>query len=170
LTKPWEKYELSLYDWDDWASLRKAGYDEIAQMADGQSGLEKLREADSEGALEIIENIAGGGRHYHLAVNLPNTGQISNLPGGAIVETPGIVSGAGVHAVSVGALPEPIVELCRRELAMVRLSVDAAVHGNRRAALQCLLLDPMITDLDMAQRILDDYLDAYRQHLPQFWR
>jgi alpha-galactosidase len=52
----------------------------------------------------------------------------------------------------------------------VRLCVDAAVHGDRRAALQCLLLDPVITDLDTAQQVLDAYLGAYREHLSQFWR
>jgi hypothetical protein len=35
--------------------------------------------------------------------------------------------------------------------------------------LQCLLLDPVITDLDVAQQIIDDYLRTYREHLPQFW-
>jgi alpha-galactosidase len=128
-----------------------------------------LQEADSEGALEIIENIAGAGNHYHLAVNLPNQGHISNLPEGAIVEVPGLVSGAGVQGVAVGVLPEPVAELLRREITAVRLCVDAAVHGDRQAALQCLLLDPVITDLDVAQQILDDYLETYREHLPQFW-
>jgi len=35
-------------------------------------------------------------------------------------------------------------------VAVTQLCVDAAVHGDRQAALQCLLLDPMITDLDVA--------------------
>ena len=102
-------------------------------------------------------------------MNLPNQGHISNLPEGAIVEVPGLVSGAGVQGVAVGPLPEPVAELLRREITTVRLCVDAAVHGDRRAALQCLLLDPVITDLDVAQQILDDYLETYREHLPQFW-
>ena len=102
-------------------------------------------------------------------MNLPNRGYISNLPEGAIVEVPGLVSGAGVHGVGVGPLPEPIAELCRREITVTRLCVDAAVHGDRQAALQCLLLDPVVTDLDVAQQILDDYVETYREHLPQFW-
>ncbi len=170
LTKPWEKYTLSLYDWDLMEQLRNFGHNDIAKMADEQGTIEHLRDADSEGALEIIENIAGAGNHYHLAVNLPNVGQIANLPRGAIVETPGLVDGMGVQGVSVGSLPEPIAELCRRELAVARLCVDAAIHGDRQAALQCLLLDPVITDLDVAQQILDDYLETYREYLPQFWR
>jgi hypothetical protein len=31
------------------------------------------------------------------------------------------------------------------------------------------LLDPVITDLDIAQLVLEDYLETYREHLPQFW-
>jgi alpha-galactosidase len=62
-----------------------------------------------------------------------------------------------------------MAELCRREIAVVRLCVDAAVNGDRQAALQCLLLDPTISDMDVAQQILDDYLQTYREHLPQFW-
>jgi alpha-galactosidase len=169
ITRPWEKYTISLYEWDVWDARRGEGLAAMARMADGQEDMENLLEADSEGALEVIENIAGAGSLYHLAFNLPNSGQIPNLPGGAIVETPGVVSTAGVQAVNVGLLPEPISELCRRELAVVRLCVDAAVHGDRQAALQCLLLDPVITDLDVARKILDDYLAAYREHLPQFW-
>jgi alpha-galactosidase len=168
-TRPWEKYEISLYDWDLMAQLRGLGHNDIAKMADGRATIEHLRDADSEGALEIIENVAGAGNHYHLAVNLPNVGQIANLPPGAIVETPGLVSGVGVQGMGLGPLPEPVAELCRREIAVVRLCVDAAVRGDRQAALQCLLLDPVITDLDVARQVLDDYLETYREHLPQFW-
>ena len=100
---------------------------------------------------------------------MPNQGYITNLPAGAIVEVPGLMSGAGVLGVGVGALPTGIAELCRRELAVVQLAVDAAVTGDRQLALQALLLDPVITDLDVAQQILDDYLETYRSYLPQFW-
>mgnify|MGYP000863321041 FL=1 len=168
--KPWEKYGINLYDWETLAAQREERRSEIVQMANGQMSIDGLRDADSEGALEVIECIAGSGEHYHLAVNLPNYGAILNLPAGAIVETPGVMSGAGVQAVTVGALPEAIAELCRRELAVVRLTVDAAVHGDRHAALQCLALDPLVHDLDMAQHILDDYLETYREYLPQFWQ
>jgi alpha-galactosidase len=168
-TRPWEKYEVSLYDWDLWDGLRGQGHADIARMGAGDAGIDSLREADSEGALEVIENIAGAGIHYHLAVNLPNRGHISNLPQGAIVELPGVISGAGVQGVAVGPLPDGVAELCRREIAVTRLAVDAAVHGDYQAALQCLLLDPVITDLDVARQILDDYLTTYRDHLPQFW-
>jgi len=169
VTQPWQKFDLPLYDWDRWAGLRDKGHDEIARMGDGRMGVDHLREVNSEGALEIIEDIAGGGSRLYAAVNVPNQGYISNLPRGAIVELPARVSGAGVQGIGIGTLPEPVAELCRRELAVVRLGVDATMSGDRQKALQCLLLDPVVTDLDVAQQILDDYLETYREHLPQFW-
>ena len=53
---------------------------------------------------------------------------------------------------------------------IAQLGVDAAVEGNYEKALQCLLLDPVIHDLDSAKLILDDYLKTYKEHLPQFWK
>ncbi len=168
ITKPWDKFNIRLYDWEVMASLRDFSLDRLSEMANGDATIESLLDTDSEGALEMIENIAYAGSHYHLAANLPNVGQISNLPLGATVETPVHVNGAGIHPVHVGALPAPVAELCRRELMVAQLSVDAAVEGNYEKALQCLLLDPVIRDMETARNILDDYLKTYKEHVPQF--
>ena len=170
ITKPWEKFNIRLYDWELMAGLRDFSLDRLNEMANGNMSIDGLTDADSEGALEMIENITCAGNHYHLAANLPNAGQISNLPYGAIVETPVIVDCAGIHPVHMGALPESVAELCRRELMSAQLGVDAAIEGSYEKALQCLLLDPVIRDLDSAKLILDDYLKTYKEHLPQFWK
>ena len=170
VTKPWEKYNVALYRWAVNNQRREDRLQQIAQMANGNASIEPLTAADSEGALEVIESIAGADNHYHLAVNVPNQGQIANLPLGALVETPAISSGAGIQPLAVGALPEGIAELCRRELTVARLAVDAAVYGDRQTALQCLLLDPVVDDIEAARAILDDYLESYRNYLPQFWK
>lgn len=170
MTKPWDKYNIRLYDWELMAAARDFELSLLNDMAYGSMSVEELRHTDSEGALEMIENVAGNGNHYHLAANLPNRGQITNLPMGTTVETPVFVDGAGIHPVHVGALPGPIAELCRRELFIAQLCVDAAVEGDRTIALQCLLLDPVVTDNEQAKLILDDYLLTYKEYLPQFWR
>lgn len=169
-TKPWEKYNIRLYDWKLMASFRDFGIDHINEMAGGHQSIEHLVDTDSEGAVEMIENQVCATTHYHLAANLPNVGQIANLPYGAAVETPVIVDGAGIHPVHAGALPEPVAELCRRETMVGQLCVDAAVEGSRAKALQCLLLDPVINDIDTAKKVLDDYLTSYKEYLPQFWQ
>jgi alpha-galactosidase len=169
-TKPWEYYNLRLYAWDERAAKRDVDLQRLDDMATGNHPLDHLFHTDSEGALEMIENIAGAGNHYHLAANLPNAGQIANLPIGAIAETPVQINGAGIHPVHMGALPEPIAELLRREITATQLCVDAAIEGSRAKALQCLLLDPVITDISLAKKILADYLTSYREYLPQFWQ
>lgn len=167
-THPWEKFDLSLYDWRLGEEQRQDRWAQVEAYTAGSLPLDGLREVPSEGAAEIIAAIAAASPIYHPAVNLPNRGAIPNLPSEAIVEVPGMVTASGVRPISVPPLPEAIAELCRRELAVSRLCVDAAVKGDRQAALQCLLLDPVVRDLDVAQAILDDYLDAYREVLPQF--
>jgi len=168
-TKPWEHYNIRLYDWDVRVAGRDTEHKRLNEIANNKLPIDSLLHTDSEGALEMIENVAGTGNHYHLAANLPNVGQIANMPLGAIVETPVLVNGAGIHPVHTGALPEPIAELLRREITAGQLSVDAAVAGSRDKALQCLLLDPVISDINTAKKILDDYLTSYKEYLPQFW-
>jgi len=168
-TKPWDKYNIRLYDWDPRAAVRELELARLNDMANEEATIEGLFETDSEGALEMIENQICATTHYHLAANLPNVGQIANLPYGSAVETPVIVDGAGIHPVHVGALPEPIAELCRRETTAAQLCVDAALEGSREKALQCLLLDPVISDIGTAKKVLDDYLTSYKEYLPQFW-
>jgi alpha-galactosidase len=168
-SKPWDKYNIRLYDWNLMAAVREFEHDRLNTMANGEQTIEHLLDTDSEGALEMIENQVAATTHYHLAANLPNVGQIANLPYGATVETPVIADGAGIHPVHVGALPGPVAELLRRETVVAQLCVDAAVEGSREKALHCLLLDPVITDIETARKILDDYLTSYREYLPQFW-
>jgi len=168
--RPWERYNIRLYDWDERAAARGSEYRRLNDMANDNASIESLLHTDSEGALEMIENITGAGNHYHLAANLPNAGQIANLPLGATVETSVQVNGAGIHPVHAGSLPGPITELCRREITTAQLCVDSAIEGSREKALQCLLLDPVISDIDTAKKILDDYLIEYKEYLPQFWK
>jgi alpha-galactosidase len=170
VTKPWKKYHLPLYDWPLNTAVREFEHTRLKNMADSEATIDGLRDTDSEGALEIIENISGAGTHYHLAANLPNGGQIANLPFGSTVETPVVVDGDGIHPVHVGAFPEPVAELLRREVTVAQLSVDAAVEGSREKALQCLLLDPVVNDFEQAKQILDEYLINYKEYLPQFWK
>lgn len=167
-TRPWETYNLRLYDWAAGEQWRKERSPLAAAMAAGEQPIDGLRQVRSEGAVELIEAIAGNSNAYIPTVNIPNQGYIPNLPDGIIVEVPAVANGAGIHGLGLDPLPEPIAELCRREAALAGLVVDAAVTGSRELALQALLLDPMISDFDQAEGILKDYLEAYAEWLPQF--
>jgi alpha-galactosidase len=117
----------------------------------------------------VIENIVQDSDFVWEAVNIPNRGQIPNLPEDAIIECPGLLNARGATGIHVGPMPEGIAELLRREITVSHLTVDAVVEGDRQLALQALLLDPVIRDLDTGKKVLDDYLSAYREYLPSFW-
>ena len=168
--KPWETYNLRLYDWAGGEQKRKERARLAAAMAAGEQPIDGLRQVRSEGVVELIEAIAGNTDAFIPTVNIPNQGYIPNLPDGVIVEVPAVANGAGIHGLGLDPLPESIAELCRREAALAGLVVDAAVTGSREIALQALLLDPMISDFCQADCILNDYLDAYAEWLPQFHR
>jgi len=90
------------------------------------------------------------------------------LPNDTIVEVPAVVDAAGVYGLSVGRLPEPVAELCRRQMTIAELSVKAGVEGDRKAAIEALALDPMIDDPSLASTLFDRYFDVHRDFLPQF--
>ena len=79
-----------------------------------------------------------------------------------------MISSMGIHGLNMPPLPEPIAELCRRELSYSSMVVDACYHGDRDLALQALLFDPMVNDIDCARAILEDFLQSFAEYLPQF--
>lgn len=168
-TQPWEKYELELYEWHTHSQERDEQWVTLQKAINERVNPEGFIPGHSEGALEVIENIQMNSDLVWEAVNVPNRGQISNLPLGAIIELPGVLNADGVTGVHIGEMPEGIAELLRREITISHLTVDSVVKGDRQMALQALLLDPVIRDLDVAKQILDEYLIAYQEHLPTFW-
>jgi alpha-galactosidase len=166
--KPWEKYHLTHQNWDGNRQRRADQWAKARAIVGGERPVDELRSAISEGVPEIVEAITFNDDAYHHQLNLPNSGLIPNLPDDAIVEVPGVISGMGINGLSMAPLPEGIAELCRRELALSSLTIDACVRGDRHLALQSLLLDPTINDIDTARAILEDFLATFAEYLPQF--
>lgn len=170
ITKPWEKYDLKLQSWEGNIERRRTVRARAERMAAGQESIEPLLQVHSEGAVEIIEARQTDANAYMPALNIPNQGSLPGLPDWAIVEAPAVVNRLGVHGVTMPALPPALTELCRREVALASVVIDAAVSGDRNLALQALLLDPMINDIERARAILDDFLTEFAPWLPQFAR
>jgi alpha-galactosidase len=168
ISKPWEKYHLKLQDWMGNRQRRKDSWERIDAYIEGSRSIDELQWTISEGVPEIIEAATFGTGVYYQQLNLPNQGLIPNLPTDAIVEVPGIISQTGIFGFQVPPLPDAIAELIRRELALSSLVVDACVSGDRKLALQALLLDPMMNDIDRARVILNDFLETFAEYLPQF--
>ena len=104
-------------------------------------------------------------------MNLPNIGQIGNLPRNAVVETYGLIDSTGPQAAAFGDVPDGVQNILQTHISNQELTVRAALSGDRHLALQVLLNDPLSSRLTIAQaaNMLEDLLEANRQVLPNFF-
>ena len=120
-----------------------------------------------EHASKIIAAICGG-QTLMTPVNTANVGQICNVPENAVVETMAYVDRLGVHPVSVGYLPDIIVQYLMRHIPVQEMIVEAGLTGDKELAIQALSCDPLIPDPDTAFNIANDFFTEYETSLPQF--
>jgi alpha-galactosidase len=111
------------------------------------------------------------GRARSLPVNLPNVGQVTDLPEGIVVECMGRADGSGVHPRDV-ASAGPLSEHLRRVVAAQELTVEAALTGDRALVRRAMLSDPVAGSLpwEVVTSIVDELLSATAPWLPQFSR
>jgi alpha-galactosidase len=167
--KPWQKFDISLYDWDYFAKHRDLMWQQLKQDIVAGAPSETYTCTHSEGAIEVIEAILTDANLFWEAVNIPNAGLIEGLPEDAIVEVPALINRSGIHGQQIGSLPKGITALLQREVITSQLCIDSVVKGDRTLALQSLLLDPTITDLDQAEDVLEQILTSSSRFLPQFF-
>ncbi len=134
-------------------------------------GKDKLPDKPSrEIAVDIISAMETG-KEFVDVVNLPNQGQIPNLPRASVVETLGLINSAGFHSISVGGLPPPIRNLVLPHVQNQDMIVNAGLSGDWNKAFHALYNDPLCSHLsyskikEMGERLLE----ANREYLPQFF-
>lgn len=108
------------------------------------------------------------GRACRLYGDVPNRGQIPFLPDEAVVETAVRVDRARLEGVPAGVLPRAVRSVVERHVAVHELTLEAALTGDRATALEAMSLDPLVPDPAVAAAVLDELLEAHRDHLPQF--
>ena len=121
-----------------------------------------------EAAIRIISGIVSNSGHTEVQVNMPNRGQIPGILAKAVVESPAKIDRKGVHPVNVGELPKGISALLNIQILIQNLSVEAAVHGDRKKAIQALLADPVVQDSTSVDKVFNELFNAHRDLLPQF--
>jgi len=122
---------------------------------------------EHEQVVEILDALrAGSGACY--SANLPNAGQVPNLPADAILECPAIACRSGLRPLVLGPLPAGLAGTLATRLQWVETIVEAAMEGSRDKFVQALVLDGAAGSLETAERLADDLLAAQAAHLPQF--
>lgn len=118
----------------------------------------------------IIESLETG-RIYRGHFNVVNNGTISNLPVDAVVEVPGYVDANGINIPRVGDLPLGCASACNSNIAVQRLSVEAAAKGDDMLLRQAMMMDPLtgaICNPPEIWQLVDEMLVAEAQWLPQY--
>lgn len=163
--KTWERYDIQMYDFA-WAERgRVRMWEDIDRIIAGDLPLSRLEDIETERGEFIIASILKNRGNYEEAVNIPNAGYITNLPENAIVEVPAVLGSDGPIGLGCGKLPESLAELCRRQVLITELMVRAILEEDRKLALEAFALDPMIDDLDVARKLLDEYLEVFAPYL-----
>ncbi len=140
----------------------------LARSADPlpESFLEQAS-GEHEQACDIVESIrTGAGREYN--ANLPNRGQVPNLPRDAVVECPAMATTGGMQPRRTQPLPATIVGMLASRFQWVEVTVEAALEGSRDKFVQALLIDGAVTSIETAYRLADELLAAQKEYLPRF--
>lgn len=123
-----------------------------------------------EHASHMIEALETG-RVYRGHFNVPNQGQIPNLPSGAIIEVPGYVDRTGIQIPFVGELPLACAATCSSSIHVQRLGMEAAVSGDPLLLKQAMLHDPLVGAVcnpEEVWQMTDEMLCAQAEWLPQY--
>jgi len=123
----------------------------------------------SEAAAQLVASLASGTGDAQV-VNVRNTGAITNLADDDVVEVAARIDAEGAHPIPVAPLDQDMLALVQHAKAYERLTIEAAVTGDRSLALRALLANPLGPDADAATGLLDAILDASREYLPRFAR
>lgn len=102
-------------------------------------------------------------------VNTRNNGAVADWPADWVLEIPSRVDRSGITPLPTEPLPLSCFGLIAQVKAYELLTVEAAVHGDRKAAYEALLAHPLGPKADRVQAVLDDMLETHREYLPQFW-
>ena len=160
------KFHLTGVDW----RVKDLG-DRLRRSDDLISGREALalKPSGEEGHL-LIKALLGLGDLVS-NVNLPNRGQIPNLPLGAVVETNALFGLDRVEPVCAGPLPGNLLPLVARHVYNQENALVAALNCDRALGFTTFMNDPQLAAVSLGdgRRLFDDMLENQRAYLPKAW-
>ncbi len=127
-------------------------------------------ERGQEYAASII-NARMGGELFEFNGNVANTNLVTNLPQGACVEVPVLVSRKGYEPIHVGALPPSVAPITALTAQTEMMAVEASLTGDPTLVYQAIAYDPLtasVLSLAEIKKMVADMFKRNRDYLPQF--
>lgn len=163
-----EAFGIPLDEYPQRCIEQRADWAEQAIGTQGPVTVEKSHEFAAE-----IMNAMVTDTPYTIYGNLPNHGQIPQLPMGAAVETPCLVDANGIQPTQVTDIPPQLTALMRSQINVQELTVRALVDENPDHIYHAAMMDPhTAAELDLRQirGLIDDLRTAHGDWLPAFAR
>jgi len=138
-------------------SLRRVSGEEAVEIKrTGEEGVDQMRAL--LGLHTMVTN-----------VNLPNMGQIPNLPLGAVVETNAVFSPDSVKPVMAGPLPNEIYAMVSRIVGAQELVAEAAAKRDTELAFRAFSNDPLVTiNPENARKLFNEMLENTKEYLSDY--
>lgn len=133
-----------------------SGEEEIKINKTGEDGVKQMRAL--LGLSDLITN-----------VNIPNRGQIPNLPLGAVVETNAIFRSDEVTPVLAGEIPTEIYPLVSKICSEQEAVSDAIAKRDIEAIFNAFASDPLVTcGIDDARKMFDEMVENTKAYLTDY--
>ena len=117
----------------------------------------------------MVSAMACGRREVYI-MNVANRGAVPNLPDHAVVVIEAVTDSRSVRPVFMGEAPLMLKGILEKRFVWQELVADAGVKGDRKLALQALLIDEMAILPGPAEKMLNELLASSRDLLLQFFR
>tara|TARA_B100001123_G_C15209733_1_gene986732 strand:- start:136 stop:1449 length:1314 start_codon:yes stop_codon:yes gene_type:complete len=124
-----------------------------------------LKKKPKERIIPIIEGIINDLNYEEAAVNLPNKGYIEYLPDNIVVEIPGIINKDSIRGVKLKNYPADFASLLMNQTSVMKLTAEAVLEKSKSKALKALLADPVVNDVNAAEKLLDHMIETQKNHL-----
>lgn len=154
--------------------MRKTKLSAIAQQM--KTGTATLMPHDLEDAahgdqaIGAIQGIATNSGAVESTILQNKAGCVANLPRDAVVEVTCRLTKRGPIPEKTPSLPLSVEGMVRDAYIFAKLSVDAALTGNRDLVYQAALAHPAHRDLDIITNVIEELFEAHRAWLPQFFK
>lgn len=153
---------------DEWRRTRyerDAGYMAEARerTAAGERDPADLEAGGYEGVALALMGALARGEPATMILNVANCTAVPGLPADAVVEVPCTVDRAGIRPLATRPLPGHFLGLLQQVKAVEQTTIEAALTGSARLAVQAFALHPLVDSVGTARALLD----AYRARIPE---
>jgi len=118
-------------------------------------------------AIDVMDAIFNDRDEVH-PVNVPNRGgALAGFPEDLVVEVPGRCTAAGIEPIPTPPLPRQVRGLVMMLAEYQALAAEAAWSGTAQDAVRALAANPLVGQIDLAERLYGELAQAHRALLPE---